>query len=158
MGSPGSGKTTFAKTLSNDNTVSISCGDLYRQTHHNYPFLHQARLKGKEFWISALKKFIIMELQNQIGKLSSNITTCIIDGMWHDNLQVFQSQVGKINHIYYLKCTPLIAKQRLVQRHRSDDYAKKINSRVDQFFQREQHVLNTINNTGAPLTIVNQTT
>ena len=155
MGCPGSGKTTFANTLVNDQTVSISCGDLYRQKHRNYPFLHQASLKGKDYWITALKKFIILELQDQISKLSNNITTCLIDGMWHDNLQAFQNTVGKINRVYYLECTPSIAKQRLEQRNRCDDYSRKINQRVDYFFKRKQELFDAINKLNIQFRVIN---
>lgn len=145
MGCPGSGKTTLSQKLAKeyDTTAVISSGDLYRVHHHKYPFLKDASLKGKEHWIKALQQFIILALKYELSQFSKN-SCVIIDGLWGDNLDSFQKEIGPIERLYYIKCNSETAKSRLIARNRYDDYFDKIESRVNSFFDREPQLLEQI--------------
>ena len=147
MGSPGSGKTTFSNNLASKNNgpaAVISCGDLYRIHHHKYPFLEIESAKGKDFWIEALKKFIILALKDEITDIPPSVVVVIIDGLWGDNLEDFQHEIGHIEKLYYIECTEKIAKSRLLNRNRSDDHPAKIRSRITGYFDREKDLLDKI--------------
>lgn len=146
MGSPGSGKTTFSNSLAdgcNEQTAVISCGDLYRNHHYKYPFLESESAKGKEYWIEALKKFIILALKDEIAN-NTNAQIIIIDGLWGDNLETFQREIGHIDKLYYIECTEKVARSRLFARNRSDDHPAKIRSRLTAYFDRENDLLDRI--------------
>lgn len=140
MGSPGSGKTTMAQKLVmlDPEAEHISCGDLYRNNHKDCQFGRGS----KEEWIEKLKKFIIVAIKEEIGRRPSE--HYIIDGLWCDNLDQFQAEIGPIGVIYYMKCTEKLALKRLRVRQRDDDHSEKINSRVSAYFKREQEILDKV--------------
>jgi len=146
MGCPGSGKTTFSCKLQKENPDSevISCGDLYRNHHMRYPFLESESKKGKNYWIEALKKFIILAIKDELTAIQPDTTLIIIDGLWGDNLPDFINEIAPINKIHYIYCTKDVAKQRLIDRNRSDDNPYKINSRLSSYFNREPELLEKI--------------
>lgn len=152
MGAPGSGKTTFSqnKCLEIENSITISCGELYRNYHKlpKYQFLQESKEKSKEAWIIALQEFIILALIDEIEiKLKEQQNPnhyFIIDGLWIDNLNSFQERIGKFKEIHYLKCDKKTSYQRLTHRARSDDF-KKLKSRIENYYQREPEILYQLN-------------
>lgn len=143
MGSPGSGKTTMAQKLMllDPEAVHISCGDLYRD-RKDHSFLEEGKRISKEEWLNRLKKFIIIAIKEEITAHESE--HYIIDGLWCDNIDQFQEEIGPIGTIYYMKCTEKLATRRLRARHREDDQSAKIQSRVTAYFKREPEILDKL--------------
>ena len=141
MGSPGSGKTTLAHKLAKDmNGVTIiSCGDLYRKHGKYNNDLKKASGINFETWLAGLHQFIIDEIAREIQR--TNTPNYIIDGLWKENLEMFEQNIGKIDKIYYLMCPYNLAYERLMARQRHDDYPAKIQKRLRSYFDREPECL-----------------
>jgi len=150
MGCPGSGKTTFARSLSEK---SVSCGDLYRKYHQDYSFLAASREKSKAAWIQALQKFIILALKREIKGIKGE-GTVVIDGLWADNLADFRREIGVISQIYYLSCTKETARKRLLKRGRHDEQPRKIENRLDNYFKREDKVFDRLKSLDFPVKMI----